>query len=182
MSPTNILQLVFIIICIMAFPLALQFWINSRVRGKHLCFIVEKGRPLTVRLLKVVKDDFVRDGKDLWELNPEKMKPVDYPIQFPKILAGFQKGVWSSLLMRGRADPLDWENPPVGALSSKELSPILDPHWLVNLVQGMKEEGKSPKGERMLLYITAGGVAILLIMMFFIITKIGGIQAALDGL
>ena len=177
MSVNAVILLIFVIMCIMAFPTALTFVINSRVRGKHLCFIVEKGRPLRAKLLKIIRDDFVQDGKDHWILDPELMKPVDYPLMWPKILAGFQKGVWSSLVMRGRVDPLDWENPPVGALSSKELPAILDPHWLVALVRGIGEEGKTVKGEKMLLYITAGGVVICLLMLFYLIRKIGGLEA-----
>ena len=180
MDVNGILQLVFIVVLVMSFPLFLQFWINSRVKGRHLCFIVEKGRPLSVRLLKIVKDDFVKDGKDWWIMDPDKWKPIDYPIMFPKLLASFQKGVWSSLVMRGRHEPLDWENPPAGILSSKELPAILDPHWLVNLVQGMREEGKPARNERLLLYIAAGGVAICLVMLFYVITKIGGIETALS--
>jgi hypothetical protein len=181
MSVNGILQLVFIVIIIMSFPLALQWWINSRVRGKHLCFIVEKGRPLSIKLLKIIKDDFVKEGKDHWILDNELMKPVDYPIQFPKVLAGFQKGVWASLVMRGRASPLDWENPPAGALSSKEVPAILDPHWLIALVRGVGEEGKPAKSERMLLYLAVGASVICLVMLFYVISKLGGIQAALDA-
>lgn len=181
MSANVVILLIFSIICIMAFPLALQFMVNSRVRGRHLCFIIEKGRPLKAKLLKLIKDDFVEDGKDHWILDQELMKPVDYPLMWPKILAGFQKGVWASLVMRGRVDPLDWENPPVGVLSSKELPAILDPHWLVNLVQGMREEGKAPKGERMLLYLAVGASVICLVLLFYVITKIGGIQQALEA-
>jgi len=181
MSSNAVILLIFVIICIMAFPLAIQFMINSRVRGKHLCFIVEKGRPLKAKLLKIIRDDFVQDSKDHWILDPELMKPVDYPLMWPKILAGFQKGVWASLVMRGRVDPLNWENPPIGALSSKELPAILDPHWLVSLVKGVEEGGKPAKGERMLLYIAAGGVAICLIMLFYVISKIGGIMQILEA-
>jgi hypothetical protein len=182
MSANAVILLIFVVVLIMAFPTALTFVINSRVRGKHLCFIVEKGRPLTAKLLKIVRDDFVQDGKDHWILDPELMKPVDYPLMWPKVLAGFQKGVWSSLVMRGRVDPLDWEKPTIGALSSKELPAILDPHWLVALVRGVGEEGKPAKSERMLLYLAAGGAVISLVMIFYLITKVGGLQAAIAEL
>lgn len=181
MSVNVVILLVFVVFCIMAFPTALTFMINSRTRGKHLCVILEKGRPLKPKLLKIIKDDFVQDGKDHWILDKDLMEPVDYPLMWPKILAGFQKGVWCSLVMRGNVSPLDWNNPPVGVLSSKELPAILDPHWLVNLVQGMREEGKAPKGERMLLYLAVGASVICLIMLFYVITKIGGIQQALEA-
>ena len=107
LSVNQILPVIILIILIMAFPLALQFMINAKVRGKHLGFIVEKGKPLTIKLLKIVGDDFVEDGKDTWTLDSKLQKPVDYPTMWPKILAGFQKGVWCSLLMRGRTKPLN---------------------------------------------------------------------------
>lgn len=182
MSAGAVLQLVVLVIIVMSFPLALQFFVNSKVRGKHLCFIVEKGRPLTIKLLKIVRDDFVADGKDEWTLNPKLQKPVDYPIMWPKMLSGFQKGVWASLVMRGRASPLNWENPPIGALSSKEIPAILDPHWLVSLVRGVGEEGKPAKGERTLLYLAVGASVVSLVMIFYVITRLGGIEQALNAL
>lgn len=177
-----VLPIVLLIILFMSFPLVLQWWVNSRVRGRHLGFIVEKGRPMTIKLLKIEKDDFVRDKDDSWMLEPNLMKPVDYPIIWPKILSGFQKGIWCSLLMRGRSDPLDWEDPPTGALSSKEVPVILDPHWLINLVKGIGEEGKPAKGERMLLYLAVGASVLGLVILFYLISRLGGIEQSINAL
>ena len=176
MVDVNVVIPVFLLVLfMMSFPLVLQFFVKSKTKGRHLCAIIEKGRPLTIKLLRIIKDDFVKDKDDEWLLEPKKMKPIDYPIGWPKILAGFQVGVWMSLLMRGRADPLDWENPPAGAMSSKELPVVLDPHWLINLVKGVGEEGKSSKGDKMLLYLAAGAGALNMLLIFYIISKLGSL-------
>ena len=172
--------LVFFFMC---FPLLVQFFIRSKVKGKHLCVILEKGRPLIIRLLKIEGDDFVKEGKDKWMLKTNLMKPVDYPTTWPRILHGFQMTVWCSLLARGNGTPLDWENPPEGALSSKEIPVILDPHWLMNLVKGVGEEGGTKsKLERMMLFVAVGASIISMILVFYVIVKMGGIQQSIDAL
>jgi len=183
MVDLNLILPVFLLIIIfMAFPLLLQFGLRAKTRGKHLCTIIERGKPLSIKLLKVYKDDFVKDKDDEWVLKTGLMKPVDYPIGWPRVLSGFQQRVWCSLVMRGRSDPLDWEDPPTGALSSKELPVVLDPQWMINLVKGVGEEGKTGKGERMLAMIAAGASIIALLGLFYVITKLGGIEKAIEGL
>jgi len=177
-----IIPIILLVIFFMSFPLLLQFYVRSRVRDRHLCTIIEKGKPLSIKLLKVYKDDFVRDKDDEWMLKTNLMKPVDYPIGWPKILAGFQQGVWCSLVMRGRSDPLDWENPPAGALSSKELPVVLDPHWLINLVKGVGEEGRVSKGEKILAMVAAGASVVALLAVFYVISKLGAIEQAIAAL
>src|SRR3972149_3014605 len=167
-SVNVVLPVILLIISIMALPLLLQFYV--------------KGRPLTIKLLKITSDDFVRDKEDQWLLKTSLMKPVDYPIGWPKVLASFQVTVWCSLLMRGRSDPLDWENPPAGALSSKELPVVLDTQWLINLVKGVGADTKPNKGERILTMLTAGASVLALLMVFYVISRLGAIERAIDAL
>lgn len=177
-----ILPVFMLLIFAMAFPLLLQFYVKSRTKDRHLCAIIEKGKPLTIKLLKISRDDFVRDKGDEWFLKTNLMKPIDYPIGWPKILSSFQQSVWCSLLMRGRSDPLDWENPPAGALSSKELPVVLDPHWLVNLVKGVGEGVGPSKGEKILAMIAAGASVIALLAVFYLISRVGAIEQAIEAL
>jgi len=177
-----IVPIFLLLIFLLSGPLLLQFVVKAKTTGRHLTVILEKGRPLSIKLLKIVNDDFVVDGADEWTLKTNLMKPVDYPIGWPKILSTFKVGVWCSLVMRGRGDPLDWEDPSVGALSSKELPVVLDPHWLINLVKGVGEEGKVNKGEKMLTYVAAGASVIALLAIFYLITKLGALQAAVNSL
>jgi len=176
------MPVVLLILIFMSFPLILQFAIRAKIKGKHLCCIIEKGRPLSIKLLKIYKDDFVKDKEDEWVLKTDLMKPVDYPIGWPGMLSSFQQRVWCSLVMRGRSDPLNWQNPPAGALSSKELPAVLDPQWLINLVKGVGEEGKAGKGERMLMYIAVGASVVAVVMMFYVISKLGTIEQAIMAL
>ena len=59
-----ILPIVLLIFFFMSFPLLLQMIVRRRTQGHHLCAILEKDKPLTIRLLKKRRDDFVKDGKD----------------------------------------------------------------------------------------------------------------------
>lgn len=183
MVNVNVILPIFLLLFVfMCFPLFLQLFIRRKTKGRHLCAILEKDKPLDFKLLKIHKDDFVRDKSDEWLLKTDLMKLVRYPIMWPATLSGFQQIVTCSLVMRGRSDPLDWENPPAGALSSKELPVVLDPHWLINLVKGVGEEGKVSRGERMLLFLAVGAGVISLIMIFFVIFKLGGIEQGLNAL
>lgn len=171
-----VIPIVLLIVCFMAFPLLVQWYVRRTSSGKHLCAILSKGQPLQFKMLKVVDDDFVKDGADQWTLKDNLMKPVSYPISWPRILDGFRRDVWCSLVMRGRSDPLDWENPPAGALSSKELPVILDPHWLINLVRGVGEGGGRGLGrlERMMIFLAVGLSGICMILLFVVLFRTGG--------
>jgi len=175
-----VIPAVLLVIFFMSFPLVLQFFVRSRCRGKHLATIIEKGKPMKIKLLKINRDDFVKDGEDEWMLKTNLMKPIDYPIGWPKMLAGFQQSVWCSLLMRGRTDPLNWEDPPAGALSSKELPALLDPHWLINLVKGVGADTKVSKGERILAMISAGAGVLAILGVIYVISRLGEIQHSIE--
>jgi len=177
-----VLPLVLLVVMLMSFPLLIQFYVRKKTKGRHLCAILEKDKPLNFKLLKIVKDDFVVDGADEWILKTQLMKLVRYPIGWPTMLGSFQQIVTCSLLMRGRSDPLDWENPPTGALSSKEIPVVLDPHWLINLVKGVGEEGRTSRGDKMLMYMSVGISGVVMVMMFYVISKIGSIEQALAAL
>lgn len=168
-----ILPIFLLLVFMLAFPLLLQFSIRLKTEGRHLCAIIEKDKPLHFKLLKISRDDFVRDKDDEWLLKTNLMKLTWYPLMWPTILGMFQQRVSCSLLMRGRSDPLDWENPPAGALSSKELPVILDPHWLVNLVKGVGETGGASKGERMMIFLAAGASVLSLLAVLYLISKVG---------
>lgn len=177
-----ILPIILIIFFFMSFPLLLQWIVRTKTKGNHLCCILEKDKPLVIKLLKKHKDDFVKDKKDQWTLKTNMMRLVEYPIGWPSMLNAFKQTVSCSLLMRGSAAPLDWENPPAGALSSKELPAILDPHWLVNLVRGVGEDTKVSKGERLLSIITAGASIIAVLAVLYVISKLGAIEQAINVL
>ena len=172
-STSTIIAYGILLTLFLLFPLILQFAIRMRASGKLLCGIVSKDKPLNFKLLKVKGGEFVEQEEDEWLVDTNQVKLVKYPLLWPRILDMFTQIVPCSLYMRGRAEPLDWENPSVGSLSSKELPVILDPHWLGALVKGVTEGGGISKRERMLLYITAGAAIICMVLVFVVLYKMG---------
>ncbi len=175
--------------CIMFFPLVMQFAIRQRCSGRLLCAIVGTEKPLDFKLLKTKtgqgeQGEFVEDGNDKWLIVTKQVKLVKYPILFPKAFQMFQQIVGCSLYMRGRAEPLDWEDPPKGLLSSKELPAILDPHWLVALVRGVEEGNtlRPDKRARMMALLAVAASMICMILIFVVLYKLGTMQTIINTL
>ena len=172
-----IIALAILILFIISLPLIIQFAINSMVRGKLLCAILGKEMPLDFKLLRTKtkegEGEFVDDNKDRFQIDSEQIKLVWYPIMLPKMMHQFQQRVPCSLYLRGRFEPLDWKNPNAGT-SSKEIKAVLDPHWLVNLIEGAKEGAPSsgmPKNMRLILMIVASMVIIGVLAVIYMATK-----------
>jgi hypothetical protein len=187
-ATSYIISGVILLVFFMMFPLVFQFAIRSRCDGKLLCAITGKDKPLNFKLLKTEtaqgKGEFVRDGADQWFIETRMIKLVKYPIMFPKALSMFQQIVPCELVMRGRAEPLNWEDPGVGIMSSKELPVVLDPHWMVALVKGIEEGvagGSIPKNMKMLLFLAVGASCLCLVMIFVVMYKMGTMQSALQN-
>lgn len=187
MVPLNYVVVgVLFLVFFFAFPLIIQFSIRQVCAGKLLCAILGKEKPLDFKLLKTKtregEGEFVQDGKDKWVIDTTQVKLVKYPIMWPKTLRMFQQIVGCSLYVRGRADPLNWENPATGGLSSKELPAILDPHWLTALVQGVEEGasgGRADRNLRMFTLLAMAGSLLCLVLIFVVMFKLGGIEDAL---
>jgi hypothetical protein len=179
---------VILIVGVLFFPLIIQFIIIQAVSGKILGIILSKGKDLEFKLLKKIGGEFVEDGNDQWILDTKQQRLVPYPMLFgpsKKLFKMFQQVVPCSIYMRGRQDPLDWEDPEVaGLMSSKELAAILDPHWLVALVRGVSEGvsgGQLPKNMKMLLFLAVGASCLCLIMTFVIMYHQGQSDAAMQS-
>ncbi len=163
---------------ILALPVIIQFYIRWKCKGRMLCGILGRGRGLDFRLLKE-KDEFVREGSDTWVVDPDQIKLVYYPLLWPPVLAMFQQIVPFSIYMRGRAEPLDWEAPALGLMSSKELTAVLDPHWMVALVKGVEEGMKINRLEKMLPLLGVALGAISLVFLFVLVTKLNVMEQML---
>lgn len=168
---------VVVIVFILLFPLVLWYAIRRKCKGAMNCGIVERGKPIKFKLLKIKKGEFVEDKEDHWIILDKQVKLMDYPTgimwdMFPMNL--FQQTVPTSLYMRGRGDPLDWEDPSSGSISSKELKAILDPHWMKTLVQGVTEGAAGSKWTKMLLFLAVGLGVICMILLFVLLARGGG--------
>jgi hypothetical protein len=169
-----------LIIILMCFPLVLQAWVRGKVKGRMLAGIIEKGKPLGFKLLKL-DGDMMHDGSDDFLIIDKQVKLVQFPMGWPKILGSFQQTVGCSLYIRGQGEPLDWENPKSKVIDSKELRDILDPYWLRALVKGVIEETQGIKkggSDRMMIFLSVGCSAICLILLFVVMTKLSALQTA----
>ena len=181
MSSTTI-SMFLLVVMVMAFPLVVQFYVRFKTKGKMLGAILGKDKPVEFKLLKVIDGEFVKDGPDQWIVETKLIRLVRYPMMWPPIMSMFQQLVPCSLVLRGRSTPLDWEDPTVGSLSSKELPVVLDPHWLISLVKGVGEEGRQDKTSRMLTFIAVGASVLGLIVCLYLVMKMGNLQDAVNTL
>jgi hypothetical protein len=189
-----VIAIVIVVLIVVFFPLIFQFLIIQMCSGRILAVILTKGKDLEFKLLKKIGGEFVEDQGDQWILDPTMQRLVPYPILFGplgKLLKFFQQIVPCSIYMRGRQDPLDWENPAIASLmSSKELAAILDPHWLVALVKGVEQgvagAGAIPKNMKMMLFLAVGASVLAVVLSLVLLYKDSQssmvMQQILDGL
>lgn len=176
-----------ILFCIMmVFPLALQFYVRMKCKGRRLAAIITKAGPVEFKLLKV-QDDFMPDGDARYIIKPgsELNKPVDYPISWPKMLDGFRKTVDCSLYHEGNGSPINWKSPQAKVIDSKELTALLDPIWLRYLIRGVVEETAGVTGkskDRMWLFLAVGTSGISMILLFVVMYKLSSLTALINNL
>jgi hypothetical protein len=170
---------------IMFFPFIMLAVVYQLTNGKMLCGIVSKGKPLKFRMLKLIDGEFVKEGNDKWFIREKQVKLVNYPIMFPKVLGFMTRVVPCELVTPGRAEPLDWQDPTKGVMSSKELDAVLDPHWLRGFVLGVVNEsggGKSDKQMRMFTMLAVALGAICMVLLFVLMTRLNQTNAAIKAL
>lgn len=175
MVPAGLMLVVVILILMFTVgPLILQAAIRLKADHAILTGILEKGRPIEFKMLKIVQGERLRDKEDEWLIVTERCRIAHYPTFFPKFLAAFTQVVPCQLVLRGRADPLDWESPEAGVMSSKELPAILDPHWMVNLVRGVDEGATMgfDKKSKQMIFLAVGASALCLIMIFVVMYRL----------
>lgn len=184
MVPVNVvITIAVLIVVLMFFPFIFLALIHQMTSGKMLCGIVSKGKPLRFKMKKIVDGEFVQEDKDQWFIREPQVKLVNYPIMFPKFLGFLQRIVPCELVTPGRSEPLDWEDPGRGIMSSTELEAVLDPHWLRALVQGAVEGGgKSDKQQRMFTLLAMALSGICMILLFVVMYKVGALQSSLTYL
>ena len=166
---------------IMFLPFIMLAVVYQLTNGKMLCGIVSKGKPLKFRMLKIIDGEFVKEGTDKWFIKEKRVKLVNYPIMFPKVLGFMTRVVPCELVMPGRAEPLDWEDPSKGIMSSKELEAVLDPVWLRGFVLGVAQEagGKGDKQLRMFVMLAMALSAICMILLFVVMVRLNSTNATL---
>ena len=147
--------------------------------GKMLCVFVEGNRTAQIKLLKV-RDDLVTFGadKDKYGVDGNYVRLVRYPMGWPSF---FQVTVPCVIYEMGRFDPLNWLNLGEPGASSKEVGAVLDPFWLSLIVKGTKAgQLTQDKVTRILLIATTALVGVGIILMLYVVIKMGSLQGAVD--
>lgn len=173
-----------LLFCIMMVtPLALQFFIRLKTKGRMMAAIKAVGKPLQFKLLRV-DGELLHDGTHDYIINgkPGNIIPVDYPLNFPKVIDGFRVRIDCSLYKEGQGEPVNWDSPMVKTIDSRELKSILDPYWLRAIVKGTVEETMAAGGVKggnrwSLMSLAVSGFC--LIVLFVVLYKLSGIQSAI---
>lgn len=185
MVPTGLfVVVVWLILILTAGPLVLQWAIRIKATHAVLAAIIDKGKPVDFKLLKIIDGEWIEDKKDRWLIVTEQCKLARYPTIFPKFLYSFTQIVPCELVMRGKAEPIDWENPDATVLSSKELPAILDPHWMVALVRGIEDSGVlgNEKGSKRFALLAFAAAGMCLVLIFVIMYRLNSLSAQVAAL
>ncbi len=83
---------------------------------------------------------------------------------------------------RGNGEPLDWKDTAKRIVSAKEVGAAMEPQWLKNIIKGASEAQGESKLGKMLPLLTVAAVIICLVLIFVLMTKISGVQTAIEGL
>ena len=159
----------------MAGPMFLLLWNQQRTAGKLLCNFLTEDNGYVAKLLPVWQE-FVLDGDVAYYIFPDRVRITRYPAGWPKFI---QQPVPTALYEVGDAEPLDWHALGTRTVSAVEIGAALEPEWLRNFVRGAKEHGKEDKAGRMMLFVCAGGIVICMLAIFYMITRMGGIEQAI---
>ena len=174
-----------LLLMMVAIPLMLFFWNYSRSAGKTLCIFLEPDGTYTPQLCPH-DSDFVYDTKtgDAYYIYTSstpsnRVRYVRYPTGWPVFL---QQVVPSALYERGNGEPLDWKDTGKRVVSSKEVGAAMEPQWLKNIIKGASEAQGESRLNRMLPLLSLVAVLLCLVFIFVLMTKLGGLQTAIEAL
>jgi len=175
--------IVFIMFLFVGFPLIMYFFVKFRTIGKMGCFVCEKDKYLVFKLRKV-KGPFWEDGNEVYGINPKRVRLLRYPFGWP---AFTQQVLPCALYQREDhnpldiINPLDWNSLKPSKESAIEVGAALEPRWLEQIARGVSGQGMGiTKGQRMLSYIAAGGTVLALLLIFYLISRLGAISGQLE--
>ena len=158
-------------------PVAAFFWMRSRTSGKMLCWMMDDDRSAKQKIVKVT-GDFVEMDDERYIVNAEAVRLIRYTTGWPNFM---QQVMPCALYSRGNANPIDWNDAKPTSLSSMELGSILDPNWMRLIVRGTKEQGVT-SGNRLITFASLGLGAVSVVVMFYIVTKLGTLEGVVAEL
>lgn len=156
-------------------PVLLFFYNRHRTVGKILCYILEEDRSVRSRLIKV-EGDFLNFGGNRYLVNPDAVRLMRYPAGWPSWI---QQIVPVCLYKVEESTPLDWNTQMPVTNSSSALATVMEPEWLKLIVRGTREgaTGALTGGNRVLTVLGVGASVLVLVMMFYLISRIGALEA-----
>ena len=158
-------------------PVAAFFWMRSRTSGKMLCWIMDDDRSAKQKLVKVT-GDFIDLDDEKYIVNTNAVRLIRYPTGWPNFM---QQIMPCCLYSRGNANPIDWNIARPVSLSSMELGSILDPNWMRLIVRGTKEQGVASTS-RLVTFASLALGAVSVVIMFYLVTKLGTIEGTVTEL
>ncbi len=164
---------------VLAGPLVLFFIYRVKVAGKILCVILEEDKSVKNRLVKV-EGNYISIGDNKYVVNPDAVRLMRYPSGWPIWL---QQIVPTCLYRADEVQPLDWTTLEVVNNSASALAAVMEPDWLKLIVRGTKEgsgEGLT-SGSRLLNMLGIGVSVITLVMLFYVISRLGAVETLVRG-
>ena len=163
-------------VIILVFPVVLFFFNYHRCAGKILGFFLDETDSMKPTLCKGYGDDWLLTKDAAYRTDTDKVRHVRYPFGWPRSL---QQDLPAFLYKKGEMEPLDWktvEIDPSDHVSAREIAALLEPEWLRALVKGVREGtgGGLTKQERMFMFVGAGASVLALILVFVVMSRLGG--------
>ncbi len=164
---------------VLAGPMVLFFIYRVRVAGRMLCIVLEEDRSVRNRLVKV-EGEWLAIGDGRFHVNPDAVRLMRYPAGWPVWL---QQIVPTCLYRADDAEPLDWNTQRPINNSASALAAVMEPDWLKLIVRGTREGtgGALTGGSRILTMIGLGVSVVTLVMLFYVITRLGAVETLVRG-
>ena len=169
-----------LLLMVVAVLLMVFFWNYARCANKTLCLFLEPDMSVTQALLPH-DEDFVYDYKNgnAYLIFEKRIRFVRFPSGWPIFL---QQVVPMALYKRGDGEPLEWNELGKRTVSSKEVGAAMEPQWLKNIIKGASEVHAESRMGRLMPIMTLICVVVILIFLFYLLSKIGGMQSAINAL
>lgn len=171
-------SLLLTVMMLLAASLMAFFWVRGRTSGKLLCIMLESDRTVK-RYLRKVQGSFIKFSDSNYLVVGESIRFVRYPDNWPSFL---QQTVPAALYNRGDTQPLDWTSTNHVGMSANELNAVLEPEWMRAIVKGTQAPGTQGRLQGMLPIMTLMAAGLSLVLTFYVISKLGSLQAAITSI
>ncbi len=124
-------------------------------------------------------NEYIVDGDGAYKIVSASMGTTKLPKGFPFIL---QVTVPGMIVRRDDGIPVSFMNPLIKDVSAREIKAALEPHHLQALVATSREGIEETKLKQMAPLLTLALVAMCLLMVFVVFTKVGALEKVIQAL